>query len=97
MITGSIITAFIFGNMAALMTQINKKDAHFDDQLDMIQQTMTQLKLPEDIQESIMKYLHYTVESPDVQKDLDKFFSFLSPSLQTTILKYLHKQMVSNV
>ena len=63
------------------MSQINKKEAHFDDQLDMIQQTMTQLKLPEGIQEDIMKYLHYTVESPDVQKDLDKFFSFLSPAL----------------
>ena len=55
---------------------------------------MTQLKLPEVIQEDIMKYLHYTIESPDVQKDLDKFFSFISPSLQSTILKYLHNQMV---
>lgn len=28
-ILGSIVTAFIFGNMAALMANINKKDSHF--------------------------------------------------------------------
>ena len=28
-ITGAIVTAFIFGNMAALMATINKKDSHF--------------------------------------------------------------------
>jgi len=28
-ITGSIVTAFIFGNMAAIMATINKKDSHF--------------------------------------------------------------------
>jgi len=26
---GAIVTAFIFGNMAALMATINKKDSHF--------------------------------------------------------------------
>lgn len=29
MITGAIVTAFIFGNMAALMATINKKDYYF--------------------------------------------------------------------
>ena len=28
-IIGSIVTAFIFGNMAAIMATINKKDSHF--------------------------------------------------------------------
>lgn len=28
-IMGAIVTAFIFGNMAALMATINKKDSHF--------------------------------------------------------------------
>ena len=28
-IMGSIVTAFIFGNMAALMATMNKKDSHF--------------------------------------------------------------------
>jgi len=31
MITGAIVTAFIFGNMAALMAVINKKDSYFQE------------------------------------------------------------------
>ena len=31
MILGAIVTAFIFGNMAALMATINKKDSHFQE------------------------------------------------------------------
>jgi hypothetical protein len=46
-IIGSIVTAFIFGNMAALMALINKKDSFFQQQLDMVGQTMRTLKLPE--------------------------------------------------
>lgn len=30
-ITGAIVSAFIFGNMAALMATMNKKSTHFDE------------------------------------------------------------------
>lgn len=66
MIIGSITTAFIFGNMAALMATINKKDSHFQEQLDMISQTMRSLKLPEKMQEGVLNYLQYMHETPDV-------------------------------
>jgi len=33
---GAIVTAFIFGNMAALLAAINKKDSYFQEQLDMV-------------------------------------------------------------
>lgn len=46
-ITGAIVSAFIFGNMAALMATMNKKSTHFDEQLDLINATMRQMKLPE--------------------------------------------------
>lgn len=35
-ILGAIVTAFIFGNMAALMANISKKDSYFQEKLDMI-------------------------------------------------------------
>lgn len=48
-ITGAIVSAFIFGNMAALMATMNKKSTHFDEQLDLVNSTMRQMKLPEKI------------------------------------------------
>lgn len=46
---GSIVTAFIFGNMAALMSTVNKKENLLNEQLDMVQQTMRSIKLSEHI------------------------------------------------
>jgi len=40
LIMGAIVTAFIFGNMAALMAEINKKDSLFQEQLDRITSLM---------------------------------------------------------
>lgn len=39
-IIGAIVSAFIFGNMAAIMASINKKSHEFDEQMDLINVTM---------------------------------------------------------
>ena len=97
MILGSIVTAFIFGNMAALMAIINKKDSHFQEELEMVSQTMRSLKLPEEMQDNVLKYLQYIHETPDVQQDLDKFLALLSPALQNQIFYHLHSKVISQV
>ena len=81
-IMGAIVTAFIFGNMAALMASINKKDSYFQEQLDIVSQTMRSLKLPEKMQDNVLKYLQYIHETPDVHQDLEKFLEILSPTLK---------------
>jgi hypothetical protein len=48
MILGQIITGFIFGNMAALMAAMNKKDSQFQEQFDSITNLMRAIKLPPD-------------------------------------------------
>lgn len=96
MITGAIVTAFIFGNMAALMAVINKKDSYFQEQLEMVSQTMRSLKLPEEMQDNVLKYLQYIHETPDVQQDLDKFLGLLSPALKNQILYHLHSTVIIN-
>ena len=50
-IIGAVVSAFIFGNMAALMAAMNKKSNHFDEQLDLVNSTMRSMKLREDMQE----------------------------------------------
>lgn len=97
MIIGAIVTAFIFGNMAALMATINKKDSYFQEQLDMVSQTMRSLKLPEDLQDNVLKYLQYIHETPDVQQDLDKFLALLSPSIKNQILYHQHSAVVKRI
>ena len=39
-ITGAVVAAFIFGNMAALMNQLNSKSTVADEQLDLAHNTM---------------------------------------------------------
>jgi len=56
-IMGSIVTAFIFGNMAALLQQSNKKDNTLSDQLELVQQTMKAIKIPEEMQDDCLSYL----------------------------------------
>lgn len=73
-ILGAIVTAFIFGNMAALMNNLNMKDTHFQDQQDLVASTMRSIKLPEKLQDEVFYYLQYIYETPDIQQDLEKFF-----------------------
>jgi hypothetical protein len=96
-IMGSIVTAFIFGNMAALLQQSNKKDNTLSDQLELVQQTMKAIKIPEEMQDDCLAYLQYINETPDVFLDLNKFFKLLSPCLQSQILFKLHSKVIKNV
>ena len=58
-ITGAIVSAFIFGNMAALMEQINKKSAHFDEELDLVNGIMKHMKLPEQMQDDVVDFMFH--------------------------------------
>lgn len=96
-IMGAIVTAFIFGNMAALMATINKKDSHFQEQLDFVTTTMRSIKLPEEIQNQVIEYLMHCQESPDVQQDIEKFFDILSPSLKNSILQHMYNKIIQEI
>ena len=63
----------------------------------MVSQTMRSLKLPEEMQDNVLKYLQYIHETPDVQQDLDKFMSLLSPALKSQIFFHLHSKVISKV
>lgn len=79
---GYIVTAFIFGNMAALMANLNKKDSKFQETIDFVSSTMRSIKLPEKLQDDVLKYLQYVHETPDIQQDLDKFYEQINPQLK---------------
>ena len=94
---GAISTAFIFGNMAALMAVINKKDSRFQEQIDFVSTTMRSIKLPESIQNQVIEYLMHCQESPDIQQDIDKFFEALSPSLKNIVLIHMFNKVIKSI
>ena len=56
-IMGAIVAAFIFGNMAALMATMNKKATLFDEQMDLVNSTMRQMKLPVELQDTVLNFM----------------------------------------
>lgn len=62
---GALFCAFIFGNMASLLSAMNKKEQIFQQELDMAGSTMRALKLPEELQDEIIKYITYINETPE--------------------------------
>lgn len=97
MILGAIVTAFIFGTMASLMALINKKDSNYQEQLDMVSQTMRSLKLPEKVQDNVLKYLQFINETPGVHQDMQRFLELLSPTLRKQILSHIHKNVIEGI
>jgi hypothetical protein len=96
-IIGSIFTAFIFGNMAALMASLNKKDVVFQGQIDMANSTMRAIKMPSDDQDKVIKYMQYIHETPDVEQDSDRFFDMLSSTLRREVLFKIHKATLDKI
>ena len=56
-ITGAIVSAFIFGNMAAIMAAINKKSSTFDAQMDLVSTTMRSMRIPVELQDSVLNFM----------------------------------------
>ena len=63
----------------------------------MVSQTMRSLKLPEVMQDNVLKYLQYIHETPDVQQDLNKFLEILSPTLRQQILFHMHSKVINKI
>jgi len=56
---GAIINANIFGNMALIISDLNKKSAEFQGQIDTANTAMKNMRLPQDIQTRVISYLQY--------------------------------------
>jgi len=58
---------------------------------------MRSIKLPEKIQTQVMQYLEHCANNPDAQQDIEVFFSFLSPTLKSTILDHLFSKLIKEL
>lgn len=60
LIVGAMINANIFGNMAVLLQELNKKAASFREKMDIAKTSMRNMGLPSSLKNKVINYLIYT-------------------------------------
>ena len=60
LIIGAIINAKIFGNMAVIIQELNKKASRFQEKIDAANTAMKNMKIPPELRHKVINYLLYT-------------------------------------
>lgn len=89
LLAAAIINANIFGNIAVLLQQLNRKAAIFQTKLENANAAMKSLAIEDDLQKEIQMYLMSTQDSLDMQEELNIFLRMLSPSLKLKVTKHI--------
>jgi hypothetical protein len=95
LLASAIINANIFGNIAVILQQMNRKATKFQEKMESATSTMENLDLPDKLQKKIQEYLTYTHSTLDQQNELDSFLLQLSPSLKLEVRNVLMKGSIS--
>ena len=94
MLAGAIINANIFGNMAVLIQNMNRKDTKFQEQIDTANTAMKNLKLPAKTQRMVKDFMLSTQSTFDQQQELNKFLEMISPSLRFMVSSHIYSKMI---
>ena len=96
-ISGALLSAFIFGNMAALMATMNRKSNHFDEIHDLFSTITRSMRLPEELMDQAYEYLIQLQDSPYLQQDIERFFQILSDPLKKQIKAQLYLPLLRKI
>ena len=91
---GAIITATIFGNVAALVSSIGANQAVCRQKLEAIVERMRFLEIPADIQEKIRNYYEYLFVTRGGMDDGIAFLNELSPNMRHDVNAFLHSDVL---
>ena len=94
LLAASIINANIFGNMAVILQQINRKQSSFHEKVENATITMRNMSIPENLQNRVQAYLIMTQSTLDQQKEFDSFLKLLSPSLRNEVTKHIFQESI---
>jgi hypothetical protein len=84
-IMGAIAQANLFGELAVLVYNINKKAIILQEKIDTVNTAMNHLNLPDDIQEEVIRFIKKTQHSQDQQEELNQFSQLIPNSFQQRI------------
>jgi prefoldin subunit 5 len=74
-VLGAMWMAFLFGSIAATVASMSSKENYYEDQVDIVTQSMKSIKLEEKRQQEVIQYIELMKENPSVNsKDMDRFF-----------------------
>ena len=96
-ISGALLSAFIFGNIAALMATMNRRTNYFDQIMDLSSSTMKSIRLPANKQDDVYSYLLTIQDTPYLQQDIERFFAILSDPLKKQINAQLYLPMLKKI
>ena len=65
LILGAVINAYIFGNLAVILTEMNQKNQRFQRKIDTANTAMKNMHIPLKLQQSVINYLLYTQSNLD--------------------------------
>ncbi|CAI2368538.1 unnamed protein product [Moneuplotes crassus] len=92
---GAIINANIFGNIAVLLQQLNRKATKFQEKVENANAAMKNLSIPSKIQFEVQRYLDYTQSTSDHQQELKNFLGLIPPSLSELVVKHISEQALN--
>lgn len=95
MIAAAIINANLFGQMAFLVTVINKKSTEYQSKVDIANTAMKNIELSADIQGAIRDYFLFTQSTLDQQTELNRFFKLIAPSLKVKVQRHVFTEVLS--
>lgn len=96
-ISGALLSAFIFGNIAALMATMNRRTNYFEEIMDLSSSTMKSVRLPDNLQNEVYSYLLTIQDTPYLQQDIERFFAILSDPLKKQINAQLYLPMLKKI
>lgn len=93
-IIGALITAVMFGEMAVLMTNLNRRETEFQEILDGALVTMHNMKLPEELTNRVLGYITSTQSVHSQQEEYKTFQKHISPSLQQNVTACIYSHIL---
>ena len=82
--------------MALIISELNKKSAEFQSQIDTANTAMKNMHLPQTLQSKIISYLQYIQRTLDHQNELREFFLIIKPSLKEKVTRFVFQDALNN-
>jgi hypothetical protein len=95
MTISAMLNAVIFGEMAVLVQEMDKKDIDQQEYLDNANTAMFSLEIPENIQDEVRQFLIEVQDYKNQQKEMKDFIENISPRLCKMVNKYIFFVMIN--
>lgn len=93
---GMVITSYLFGEMLMIISRLGLKYKIRRKALDFCLDVTNKIKLSPDLKKSILDYTTNVYPTLSSQAEFDRLFKYLSPGLQSSILKHIYRPIFNS-